>query len=71
MPRRSSSRRRESDLEKAVMAALLLPVLCWLLVPGLRPVMVIGGGILLLGGIGWLIYRYNQLTGRTFLDHAD
>lgn len=53
------------------MAALLLPVLCWLLVPGLRPVMVIGGGILLLGGIGWLIYRYNQLTGRTFLDHAD
>jgi hypothetical protein len=60
MPRRSSSRRRESELERAVMAALLLPVIVWVFVPALRPLMLIGGGALIFGGIAWLIYRYNQ-----------
>jgi hypothetical protein len=60
MPRRSSSRRRDSELEKAVTSALLLPVLGWLFVPSLRPVMLIGGAVLLVGGIGWLVYRYQQ-----------
>jgi hypothetical protein len=60
MPRRPSSRRRESELERAVMAALLLPIIAWLFIPSLRPLMVIGGGVLIFGGIAWLIYRYNQ-----------
>lgn len=59
MPRRSSSR-RDADLEKAITGLVLLPVLGWIFVPALRPVMLLGGGILLFGAIAWLIYRHNR-----------
>ena len=64
MPRRNTSRRRESELERAVMAALLLPVMVWFFVPALRSLMLIGGGLLIFGGIAWLIYRHNQRQTR-------
>lgn len=59
MPRRSA-RRREADLEKAITGLVLLPVFGWIFVPALRPVMLLGGGILLFGAVTWLIYRYNR-----------
>ena len=68
MPRRTSSRRRESNLEKAVMGLVLMPVVFWFLVPTLRPVMVIAGIILLLGVVVILIYRQ---TCRQTQDEAD
>ncbi len=60
MPRRSSSRRKNDGLEKAVTAIIALPVLAWVFVPGVRPFMVAGLVIALLAGIGWLLYRHSQ-----------
>ncbi len=60
MPRRSSSRRREEALEKAVMALVLLPVVAWIFVPASRPILIFAGGALLFGGVGWIIHRYQR-----------
>lgn len=68
MARRYFSRRRESELGKAVTAFLLIPVFVWLFVPGLRQLTIIGGVLLLLGGIAWVVYRINY---RKAQDEAD
>ena len=68
MPRLSSSRRREDDLAKLVMAAVLAPVVAWIFVPSLRPVMLGGGGLLLVGGIAWIIYRYKKRQTQAEVD---
>ncbi len=68
MPRRSSSRRREDDLGKVVMAVVLAPVLAWIFVPSLRPVMLFGGGLLFVGGLAWIIYRYQKRQTQTEVD---
>lgn len=50
------------------MTALLLPVIVWFFVPTLRPMLLLGGGVLILGGITWLIYRYNLRQSRAEAD---
>ena len=42
------------------MAVVFAPVVAWIFVPSLRPVMLIGGGLLLLSGVAWIIYRYQK-----------
>jgi len=59
------SRRLGDDLEKAVMVMVFAPVIAWIFVPSLRPVMLFGGGLLLVGGgIAWIIYRYRTRQTR-------
>ena len=62
------SRRREDDPGKAVIAVVLFPVFAWIFAPGLRPVMLIGAGLLLVGGIALIIYRYRTRQARAELD---
>lgn len=68
MPRRSSSRRSDASLEKAVTALVALPVLVWVFAPGLRPLMLAGAVLVILGLIGWLIYRYQQRQAKVEAD---
>ena len=50
------------------MAAVLAPVVAWIFVPSLRPVMLGGGGLLLVGGIAWIIYRYKKRQTQAEVD---
>lgn len=68
MARRSSSRRREDDLSKAIMAVILAPILAWIFVPNLRPVMLVVGGLLLVSGIAWIVYRYQKRQTQAEVD---
>lgn len=42
------------------MGVVFAPVLAWIFVPSLRPFMLVGGGLLFVGGIAWLVYRYQK-----------
>jgi very-short-patch-repair endonuclease len=50
------------------MAVVLAPVVAWIFVPSLRPFMLIGGGLLLVGGIAWIIYRYQMRQTQVKVD---
>ena len=50
------------------MAVILAPIVAWIFIPSLRPVMLIGGGLLLLVGIAWIIYRYRTRQTRAEVD---
>jgi len=68
MARHSSSRGRRDDLEKGVMAVAFAPVIAWVFFPAVRPVMLFGGGLLLVGGIAWIIYRYRARQTQAEVD---
>lgn len=64
MARRSNYRRSEPDFAKAVVALLFAPFMAWMFFPKLRPFMVVGGVLLFLGGIGFLVYLHNRRGAR-------
>ena len=42
------------------MALVFAPVVAWIFFPDLRPFMLLGGGLLLVCGIAWLVYRFQK-----------
>ncbi len=54
------ARRNREDIGKAITVVISVLVFAWSFVPRFRPAILVVGGLLLVSGIAWLIYRYQK-----------